>query len=190
MQGEHTGIGRGCRGPPQCSAEHEKTERRNKKQTTCQQSTKRWQSEGIHSMASWEAVLSAVCGGEERAGDGLETGVRSWLDGMQMKTHKNKCGHFDDKKKMWAEVSWVKLFLKTEIEMLPTLSDTCYIRGISHGGRLIFWYTLWLKETLIFSWKKKWRSFWWGLIFRFQSCIYLWCFSNYWWVTLWILYVF
>lgn len=27
---EHTGIGRGCRGPPQCSAVHEKTERRNK----------------------------------------------------------------------------------------------------------------------------------------------------------------
>lgn len=31
--GEHTGIGRGCRGPPQCSAVHEKTERRNKTQT-------------------------------------------------------------------------------------------------------------------------------------------------------------
>lgn len=30
VRGEHTGIGRGCRGPPQCSTVHEKTERRNK----------------------------------------------------------------------------------------------------------------------------------------------------------------
>lgn len=31
LQGrEHTGIGRGCRGPPQCGGVHEKTERRNK----------------------------------------------------------------------------------------------------------------------------------------------------------------
>lgn len=42
----------GWRRPPQCRTMHEKTERRNKKQITCQQSTKRWQSEDIHSMAS------------------------------------------------------------------------------------------------------------------------------------------
>lgn len=72
--GEHTGTGRGCRGRPHCGTVHEKTERRKQNQTTCQQSTKRRQSEGERSMASWEHSEGDVCGGEAGAGDGRKTG--------------------------------------------------------------------------------------------------------------------
>lgn len=72
-RGEHTGTGRGCRGPPQCSTVHEKTERRNKNRQHANSQQRRWQSEGIHSMVSWEgtaavSAVSGVCCGEGRAG--------------------------------------------------------------------------------------------------------------------------
>lgn len=74
--GEHTGIGRGCRGPPQCSAVHEKTERRNKTQTNMPTVNKE--------MTEWRctqhgivgAAVSAACYGSG-GWDGGQTGDRS-----------------------------------------------------------------------------------------------------------------
>lgn len=88
MRGEHTGIGRGCRGPPQCSTVHEKTERRNKNR---QHANSQQRDDRVKAYTAWHhgggaavSAVSEVCCGEGRAGDGLETQVRSWLEGMQI----------------------------------------------------------------------------------------------------------
>ncbi len=86
VRGEHTGIGRGCRGPPQCSAVHEKTERRNKNRqhANSQQRDDRVKAYTQHGIMG--AAVSEVCCAERRAGDGLETAKRSWLKDMQIDT--------------------------------------------------------------------------------------------------------
>lgn len=122
---KHTGIGRGCRGPPQCSAVHEKTERRNKNRqhANSQQRDDRVKAYTARHHGVGVAAVSAVSGvwcGERRAAGW--TGDRSKIMAGR---HANwywmnqKCGCFITKKGRW---KWVEvgrhtlMFVQTETE--------------------------------------------------------------------------
>lgn len=47
------------------------------------------------------AAVSEVCSGEGRAGDGLERGVRSWLDSMQIDILKSAAIFINKRKRWW-----------------------------------------------------------------------------------------
>lgn len=98
-----------------------------KHRQTCQQSTKRWQSEGVHSMASWELLwVQRVMVVGVGMGDRLVTGVRLWLQGMQIGVWKKTTTvrPFSTKRKEGYESGRLSI-----LELILNLSLKCLTEG-------------------------------------------------------------
>lgn len=111
VRGEHTGIGRGCRGPPQCSTVHEKTERRNKNR---QHANSQQRDDRVKAYTARHHGRCCECSEWSVLWRGKS---RGWTgDGSKIMAgrHANwylinqKCSHFHNKKKRrWRE--WVEV---------------------------------------------------------------------------------
>lgn len=72
-----------------------KGETKNRQHANSQQRDDRVKAYTQHGiMGAAASAVSEVCCGAGGAGDGLETGVRSWLEGMQIDIFKKRGNHF------------------------------------------------------------------------------------------------
>lgn len=100
------------------------------------------QSEGIHSLTSWGWGVGWCCG-EGGAGDGPETGVRSWLEGMQI-DHSKRCNHFHDtyRKKVMTVVGQCLEYCLYQLYNNPVFTNNDQGPLIYKDYKLILWYIL------------------------------------------------